>query len=208
MHLHPLAQRSRLTLDAWVFERGNVGWWRRWRCAEDVRKEPPSAHRHRRAIGIGGDRQDARLAEEPAAWAIGERDAPEMAAVHIANPVMRGEPLVQKRIVGRQQLHDAAVVVHLAADKQLGLLLHRVAQVLVEFRVQLRVGDDARELAQLEPSAGEIIDQRAGPRIAKHAAHLLLQRSGTAQRSANCGVPQLVVRDAAPQKEGQARSQV
>ena len=112
-----------------------------------------------------------------------------------ANAVVRRQPLVEERIVGRQQLHDAAVVAHLAADEQPRLLLHRVAQVLVEFRIQLGVGDDAGELAQLEPAAGEIVDQRVRARIAEHPLHLLFERAGSlsvprtaASRSSSSGM--------------------
>ena len=55
-----------------LFERGNVGWRRRRRRAEQIGQEPAAAHRHRRAIGIRRDGQHARVAEQTAARAVGE----------------------------------------------------------------------------------------------------------------------------------------
>ena len=97
---------------------------------------------------------------------------------------------------------------HLAADEQPRFLLHRLAQVLVELRIQLGVGHDAGELAQLEPPRGEVVDQRVRPRIAEHALDLPLEHGRIVQRAANRRVAQLVVRDAAPEKERQPRGQV
>ena len=139
---------------------------------------------------------------------IGERDAPETAAVDVGNPIVRRQALVQERVVRRQQVHDAAVVMHLAADEQPGLLFHRLTQVLVELRIQLGIGHGAGELAQLQPAAGEIVDQGVRTRIAQHAPHLLLQLRRIAQPSANRRLSQVVVRNAAPEEERQPRREV
>src|SRR6185295_19802777 len=96
----------------------------------------------------------------------------------------------------------------LAGDEQLGLLLHRVAQVLVELRIQLGVGHDASELAQLEPARGEVVDERLRPRIAQHPLDLLLERRRIAQLAAYRRLPQFVVRHAAPEEERETRREI
>src|SRR5438093_690460 len=53
-----------------------------------------------------------------------------------------------------------------------------------------------------------VTDERFRSRIAKHALHLLLQRRGIVQLSASRRLPQLVVRNAAPEKERQPRRQI
>ena len=86
---------------------------------------------------------------------------------------------------------------------------HRVAQVLVELRIQRRRRARRRRsllssshwLAKLSTSACE-----RGSR--EHAPHLLLEHGRIAQRSAHRRVQQLVVRNAAPQEERQPRREV
>jgi hypothetical protein len=84
--LHPLAQRTRLTVDAGVLERRNIGGRRRRRSAQHVREQPAPAHRHRRAIRIRGDGEQTRLAKQTTAGLVREGDAAEMAAVDVRIP--------------------------------------------------------------------------------------------------------------------------
>ena len=88
----------------------------------------PAQHR-RRARRIRRERQQAALAEQPAAVrAAGERDAAELLAVDVRDPVVPGQPLVDERVVRRQELDHAAVLAQLCFDEQLGLPPHRAAQ--------------------------------------------------------------------------------
>ena len=50
-----------------------------------------------------------------------ERHAPEPAAVDIRNLVVLREPLVEERVVGGEQLEDAAILAQLALEEELGL---------------------------------------------------------------------------------------
>ena len=64
-----------------------------------------------------------------------ERDAAELAAVHVRDPVVLRQPFVDERVVGRQQIEDAAVLVHDAVEEQLDLAPERLPQVVVEVRI-------------------------------------------------------------------------
>ena len=62
-------------------------------------------------MGIRGHRQNARLAQQTSPAVIVELHAPEVAAVHIGNAIVARQLFVQERIVGRQQIDDAAILV-------------------------------------------------------------------------------------------------
>ena len=79
------------------------------------------------------------------------------------------------------------------------------AQVVVEVR---RFGLNGRQLAKIEPLAGEILDERVGLAVGEHPLHLLLQRRRVAQPALGRQVEQLVVRNAAPQEEREARGEL
>ena len=63
-----------------------------------------------------------------------ERDAPELAAVDVRDAVVLGQPLVDERVVGRQQVDDAAILADDAVEQQLDFAAHRLAQRIVEVR--------------------------------------------------------------------------
>ena len=114
------------------------------------------------------------MAEQPAAWiAGGETDAPRARAVDVRDAVVPGEPLVHEREVGVEEVDDAAVLLDDRAEEQLGLALKRLPQVAVEVR---RIGSGVFQLAQEQPLAGEVGDERLGPRIRQHPAHLPFER--------------------------------
>ena len=64
-----------------------------------------------------------------------------------ANAVVPGQALVQERVVGVEQIDDAAILAHDALEEQLRLLLERLAQVVVE--VEQRFRDSAGASATL-----------------------------------------------------------
>ena len=68
--------------------------------------------------GIRGHHQDRALAKQAAAGAIGKRDLAESLAVDPAHAVVIGEPLIEERIVGANELEDAAIVAELAARER------------------------------------------------------------------------------------------
>ena len=144
---------------------------RRRRRAEDVFQNPLAANHRRRARGIRRDREDAALPQQAAALAVPvQRDAPEVAAVHVRNAVVLREPLVQERVVGLEQVEHAAVFAQDALEKQLGFAAERLAQVVVEIGKQPQVGRDRFEVAQVQPLLGEVADERSRARDRRASA--------------------------------------
>ena len=60
----------------------------------------------------------------------------------------------------------------------------------------------------MQPLRGEVRDERPGARIGEHAAHLPLENHRLVQLARDRHIQQLVVRDAAPQEERQARGEI
>ena len=113
---------------------------------------------------------------------------------------MLGQPLVDERVVGRQQIQKTAIFAEDAGDEELGLLHERLAQELVEWEDE-RIRFDRFDVSQVEPLPGEIGDQRIGTRIGQHAAYLLLQHRLVLQLAALREIEQLIVGNTAPEKE-------
>ena len=92
----------------------------------------------------------------PRRASFGDLHAAELAAVDVGNAVMPRQPLVDERVVGIQQIHDAAVFAHDAVEEQRRLFLHRLTQVVVEIgeRTEIRAG--VLEIAQVQPLLGEV----------------------------------------------------
>ena len=84
------------------------------------------------------------MSEQSAPFPVGEGDAPEVAAVDVRDLIVAREPLVDVGVVGGQQFTDAAVLAQLCLDEQPRLLPERVTQVLIELRIRVDVGNDAR----------------------------------------------------------------
>ena len=59
------------------------------------------------------------------------------------------------------------------------------AQVVVEIREQVQVRVDDLQVPQMQPLAGEIVNQRLATRVGQHAPHLLFQDGGS------CSLPWL-----------------
>ena len=108
MLLHALAHGPGLL--ALVLERRHVGWRRRRRRAEQVLENPFAAQHRRGALGVRRDRQDAAVPEQPLSGLVGDRHAAKTAAVDVRNAVVPRQPLVDERVVGAQQIEDAAIL--------------------------------------------------------------------------------------------------
>ena len=104
-----------------------------------------------------------------------ERDAAELAAVDVRDAVVLGQPLVDERVVRRQQIGDAAILADDAVEQQLDFAPHRLTQRIVEVGIEQRQRADALQAAQVQPLAREVDRQRLGPRILQHAPDLLLE---------------------------------
>ena len=101
-----------------------------------------------------------------------QRDAPEITALHVWNPVVLRQPLVQERVVRRQQLEHAPVLAQDAVQEQLGLAMKRGAQRFVQFGKQDFVRPLRFEVAQEQPLRGEVRHHRFGARIGEHPPDL------------------------------------
>src|SRR5262249_41415702 len=116
--------------------------------------------------------------------------------------------LVEERVVGAQQVEHAAIFPQLIFDEELGLLLEGLAQVVVEIRERIGVGLDRVHVANEEPLAEEIRDERVRLRIRQHPAHLALERGRVLQLAAFRRGQQRLVWNAAPQEERQPRREL
>ena len=100
---------------------------------------------------------NAPVTKEAEPTLIGQRDLPEMTAVHMRDPVVLREPLVDERVIRRQQLADAAVLPHLTLDEQLGFLTQRLTEILIKIRKQLGVRRNPSFLVGSYDEATEIL---------------------------------------------------
>ena len=117
---------------------------------------------------------------------------------------MLGQRLVQERVVGRQEIQDAAVLTEDAVQEQLGFTHEGGAHALVEIAEQVHVRLLGFDVAQEQPLGGEVGHQGSAARIGQHAVHLPAQDVGLAQGSRGGRIQQLVVGDAGPEEEGEA----
>ena len=136
---------------------------------------------------------------------VRKRDPAEVAAVHVRNAVVAGQPFVDEGVVGGQQVDHALIVAKLAGDEQLGLALERLPQVVVEHRERVHVGRGGLDVSQVEPLRREVADERGRPVVGEHPLRLSPQDRGGFQLAAASRRQQLVVGDAAPQEERQPR---
>ena len=139
------------------------------------------------------------MAKQAAARIVLHRDTPEVAAIDARHTVVASQPLVQKGVVGAQQVEDAAILADDALEEQLRLAAHRATQVVVEVREEIAVRLHAADVAQLQPLAGEVGDQRTGLGIRQHPADLRIER-GLQPATFGAG-QQRLVGNAAPEEE-------
>ena len=120
---------------------------------------------------------------------------------------MPRQPLIDERVVGIQEIHHAAVLTHDAVEEQGCLVLHRLPKVVVEIGEGFQVRNGVLEISQVQPLLGEIGDERLGSRVSQHSLDLLFEHDGLFQFALARERQQLVVRQTAPEKEGQSRRQ-
>ncbi len=132
---------------------------------------------------------------------VGHRDAAELVAVDALHPVMLGQALVDERVVRCQQIGDAAVLAQRASDQELGFLLERQAQIIVEVREGSRIRLYPRDIAQEQPLADEVLDQRLRARVSQQASDLGLHDRRVAEPTPLGHGQELVIGHAAPQEE-------
>ncbi len=121
---------------------------------------------------------------------------------------MAREALVEEREVGAEQIERAAVLVEVRLEEEIGFLLKGLAEIVFEVGKGIGVRRVRAQVPDVEPLAGEVADEGAGARIREHPTDLPLDAGGRLQLSLFRGLQQRIVRDAAPQEEGEARGQL
>ena len=180
------------------------------RRAEQAVQYPGATQHGRGAIGIRGQHQDGALSQQAVARLVVERHATEVAALDRLDAVVHRQALVEEGVVRRQQLDHAAIAAQDAVDEQPQLLLEHRAGIQQAARVGelASVRGDLVQLGEVEPLEREIVAQRLGPRVGKHPAHLSGQHVGIAEARFGGELQELLIRQAAPQEEGQTRRQL
>ena len=180
---------------------------RRSRRAQHVFEHPLAALHGRRAVRRRRHRQDAAVAEQPAAFASRELDAAKAAAADVRDAVVPREALVDERVVGGEQIDDARVLAQHAREQQLGLACGTPARRLPSnsLLVGLTVSSWRRPShcdAKFATSASAFgsASMRRTSRSSTAGSRKLAGRGRRAARARR--------RDAAPQEERQARREL
>ena len=123
---------------------------------------------------------------------------------------MPRELFVEKGVVRRQQIDDAAILFQLSIEKQLHFPDECDSQVVVEpGKLLVEIRREQPDISCLQPFLEEVLHQRgACMLVTQHAPDLSIEHSRLVQRSADRRVEQFVVGDAAPQEKRQARRQL
>ena len=115
----------------------------------------------------------------------GSVHAAEVIALDVRQAVEARDALVDERVVGAQQIERAAVLLHDAAEEELRLALEPLPQRVVEVGEHALHGHDGVEVAQVQPLAREVLDERRRALVGEHALHLPLEHvAGRAARRA------------------------
>ena len=175
---------------------------RGWRHPKNILEDPLAANDRRGPRGIGRHRQNACLAKQPASPAVlAQRDAPEVAAIHMRDAVMLGQPFVDIREIRAQQVECAPILAQDAFEKELGFLTKGLPKIVIEVREQAHVRSDRCQIPQVQPLRGEVGHQCPRTRIRQHSPYLSFEHRRLFEFSCNGQVEQLIVRNAAPQKK-------
>ena len=85
----------------------------------------------------------------PAVTLIVQRHPPKSASVDVRNLVMPGEPFVQERVTGIDEVEHAAVFAENVLKQELRLPPEGLPQVVVEVRKQAGIGCEGIEVAKV-----------------------------------------------------------
>ena len=121
---------------------------------------------------------------------------------------MLGKTLVEKRVIGAEQVQHVPILAHDALEEQLRFPAQGLPQVVVEIGKQPCIRSGSGKVAQIQPLLREVIDQRFGTAVSQHPAHLAFEHRRLAQLTLNRRVEQFIVRNAAPDKEREPRRQI
>ena len=125
-------------------------------------------------------------------------NAAELVALHAGNSIEFGKALVQECVLAVDKIENALVRFHHVREEGARFGIHGMAELAVEFRELHGIGMDAVKIAQLQPLAGKVINQRGGFGIKQHAAHLRVQHCRLIEAIFSGLLQQLRIGHAAP----------
>ena len=108
-------------------------------------------------------------------------DAPELAAVDVRNAVVAGQTLIDKGVIGGQQIHHAAVFAHDAGKKSLVSSLMAWRRLSSKSGNASRLGAEFFRLRRKSHCSAKLSTRASDRWIGQHALHLLLQDGGLVQ---------------------------
>ena len=114
---------------------------------------------------------------------------------------MLRQTFIHKSIVGIEKIQNGPVFVHDAFKQQLRFPLEGLPKVIVEIGKLAAIGTGAFQIPKIQPLAGEVGGQRAGPIVGQHPARFALQDGGFVQLTLHCQGQQLIVGNAGPQEK-------
>ena len=95
------------------------------------------------------------MTEDPAAPVIRIAHASEMPSGHILDLVVRREALVDEGIVRGEEVEEAPVLTNEVIEEHLGLLPHRIGEILIEVRIEVGIRTDLIQVLQAKPLGGK-----------------------------------------------------
>ena len=189
------------------FDRRHVGGRGRGRLAEDRLAEPDAAVDRTVAGAIGGQAEHGAHSEEAAAVVLGlERDALEAFGLRFGQAVEIAEAAVRHRPVGVDEGVDGQVLAEHFAEVFDDLAAHARLEPGIVVRVEFLVGREHADAVELEPLAGEVVDEAAGALVREQAVDLLAKVFALELAGLGRG-EETVVRHRAPDEVGEARSE-
>ena len=120
---------------------------------------------------------------------------------------MLGEPLVEERVVGLNEVQNHAVFPKERLEVEFRFTSKGFAEVVVEIGEEAKIWREGLQVPQVEPLRGEVLDQTAGTPIGQHPAHLALQDLRPMQFTPLGDAQKLFIRNATPEEERQPRGQ-
>ena len=133
-----------------------------------------------------------------------ECDATKPAAVNMRYLVVFRQTLIQKCVIGLDQVEDTSIFPDNAFKQHFRFRTHCLTEVVIKIGIPSHVGRHGIQIDQVEPLRREIVDQRLRAIVRQHSSYLRFQQVRFVQFAARCHVQQFVIRNAAPQEERQS----
>src|SRR5262249_46229441 len=118
------------------------------------------------------------------------------------------QPFVDEAVVCGEEVEDTPVFPQDALEEELGFATEITPEIFPEIREQELVGRRTLQRPQLQPLTSEVVRQAFGPRVGQHPLNLMLEDAGLAKGALDSRVQQLLVGNAAPEEERQARREL